>query len=74
MVEKTNSIAIDPTVALKETLAEAEAEIAFHKNWNRNRRLILAQENHVLRQTVEAQKAEIEAMKAGGENTEKKKA
>lgn len=66
----TTKVDIDPRVALLELTARADAERAF----STNRCLLLAQENHVLRQTVEAQKAEIEALKAGPANTEKKKA
>jgi hypothetical protein len=51
-------IAIDPTVALNETVAKAQADEAYY----RNRCLLLGQENHILRQTLEAQKAEIERL------------
>jgi hypothetical protein len=72
--QASGQVSIDPRVALIETTAEAEAEIAFHKSWNRNRRMLLAQEAHVLRQTVEAQKAEIERLTAATPADAKKEA
>ncbi|MGN6773511.1 MAG: hypothetical protein ACTHJQ_27235 [Rhizobiaceae bacterium] len=62
----TTKVDIDPRVALLELTERAGAERAFFTN----RCLLLAQENHTLRQTIEAQKAEIEALKAGGAKTD----
>ena len=54
----TPKVEIAPAVALVELTARADAERSFYQS----RCLLLAQEGHVLRQTIAAQKAEIERL------------
>ena len=69
----TTKVDIDPRVALLELTARADAERLFWQSFYQNRCLLHAQEAHVLRQTVEAQKAEIERLTTAAAPADAKK-